>query len=60
MSEVQNAVNKYLDKHPIDIEKAKEDFKNGNKFKFLDKTNSNKYTLGIMLEKLYIKKLKIK
>lgn len=60
MSEVQNAVNKYLDKHPIDIEKAKEDFKKGNKFKFLDNTNSNKYTWGIMLEKLYIKKLKIK
>jgi hypothetical protein len=60
MSVIQDVVNKYFDKYPIDVEKAKEDFINQNKFKFLDKTDSNKYTWGIELEKLYIEKLKIK
>lgn len=60
MSSIQDVVNKYFEKYPIDIEEAKEDFIKKNKFKFLDKADSNKYTWGIKSEKLYIEKLKIK
>lgn len=60
MSEVQNAIDKYLNEHPINIENAIEKFKNENKFKFLDDITLGKYTWGINAEKLYVKKRKIK
>ena len=60
MSEIQNIVNKYLNEFPIDIEKAKEKFKNDNRFKFLDDKGHPKYTWGVKSRKLYVKELKIK
>ena len=60
MNEIQNIVNEYLKKFPIDIEKAKEKFQNDNRFKFLDDTNDKKYTWGIESVELYLKELKIK
>ena len=60
MNEIQEAVDEYFLRKPINVDRVKTDYKNQNRVKLLDDTKKDAYILDVDLAKLYIEKLKIK
>lgn len=55
MDKIQAIIDEYFDKHPIDIEQVKINYKSRNHFKVLDDANDDIYDFGVNSAKLYIK-----
>lgn len=54
MTDIETIIAEYFTEHPIDIEQAKINLKERNKFKILDDTTGETFDLGVNIAKLYI------
>lgn len=55
MVDMQDIVNEYFEKHPINVEKIKINYKTRDDFKILDDKTGKTFDLGVDLAQLYIK-----